>query len=59
MGCFSYRICLYTENQMCSKLDVNWVWFCFFFCSFFLSFLGGKERVEGLGVGLLILNPVW
>lgn len=31
MGCFSYRICLYTENQMCSKLDVNWVSFSFLF----------------------------
>lgn len=31
VGCFTYRIRLYTANQMCSKLDVNWVLFPFFF----------------------------
>lgn len=31
MGCFTYRIRLYTANQMCSKLDVNWVSFSFLF----------------------------
>lgn len=58
MGCFSYRICLYTENQMCSKLDVNWVWFfCFFFLFFFPFFFGGEGEGGGTGSGAVNSEP--
>lgn len=56
MGCFSYRICLYTENQMCSKLDVNWVCFFFFFF-FFPFFFQGEGEGGGTGNGAVNFEP--